>query len=398
MRPPTPDSRRSWAVAGVAFLAMFAAVGAGYAYGVLLPVLVSDVGIDPGAASGVFSVTILVFFLAGAPAGALADRDGPRRVLVAGAAMTGGGLLLASAATGPAALFVGHGLLVGAGMATTFVPLTAVVARVFDRQRVVAMSVAVSGIGVGTLVMAPLVAGLIDVVGWRQAYAGLGVGTTVVLSLCALLLPGPATAQDAPAGEDPVPGGVLGTRDYRVLYGAQVLLALALFIPFALLPAYAQSSGVAPVAAAGLVGLLGLASVVGRLLLGVVARRFGVLSSYRFCYLLIGGSFALWLLPGGSYAALAVFAVAFGIGYGGFVALLPAVVAELFGLARFGTLIGILYTANAFGAGVGPWVAGALVEPYGFLPAALLGLAAGLLAFAVLRRLRVRPLGPERAS
>lgn len=385
-------------MAGAAFLAMFAAVGAGYAYGVLLPVLVSDLGIDPGLASGVFSVTILVFFLAGAPAGALADRSGPRRVLLAGAAATGGGLLLTSAASGPTALVVGHGVLVGAGMATTFVPLIAVVARVFDRRRVVAMSVAVSGIGVGTLVMAPLVAGLIQLVGWRAAYAGLGAGTAAVLLLCTLPLPGAAAApRDGPATERTA-RSVLGTVPYRRLYAAQVLLALALFIPFALLPAYARSSGVASLPAAGLVGLLGLASVVGRLLLGVVARRFGVLSSYRGCYLLIGGSFALWLVPGAGYATLAVFAVVFGIGYGGFVALLPAVVAELFGLARFGTLVGILYTANALGAGIGPWVAGALVEPYGFLPAALIGSVSGLSAFAVLRRLRGSPPTPARAG
>jgi MFS family permease len=386
-------------VAGAAFLAMFATVGVGYAYGVLLPVLVSDVGIDPGVASGVFSVTILVFFLAGAPAGALADRDGPRRVLVVGAGASGGGLLLTSAASGPAALVAGHGLLLGAGMATTFVPLIAVVAKIFDRYRVLAMSVAVSGIGVGTLVMAPVVAGLIELVGWRQAYAGLGVGTAAVLLLCTLLLPGTADAEDdGSAMPDPAARSVLGTRSYRLLYAAQVLLALALFIPFALLPAYAQSSGVAPLAAAGLVGLLGLASVVGRLLLGVVARRFGVLASYRGCYLLIGGSFVLWLVPGGGYAALAVFAVAFGIGYGGFVALLPAVVAELFGLARFGTLVGILYTANALGAGIGPWVAGTLVAPYGFLPAALIGSVSGILAFAVLCRLRGGDPAAEHAS
>lgn len=398
MRPPAPDSTRSWVVAGVAFLAMFTAVGVGYAYGVLLPVLVSDVGIDPGVASGVFSVTILVFFLAGAPAGVLADRDGPRRVILAGAAATGGGLLLTSATSGSTALFVGHGVLVGAGMATTFVPLIAVVARVFDRQRVMAMSVAVSGIGVGTLVMAPLVAGLIDAVGWRRTYAGLGMGTATVLLLCTLLLPGPAPTQHVSAGEDPATRSVLRTRDFRLLYGAQVLLALALFIPFALLPAYALSSGVQPVAAAGLIGLLGLASVIGRLLLGVIARRLGVLTSYLGCYLLIGASFVLWLAPGAGYVLLAIFAVAFGVGYGGFVALLPAVVAELFGMARFGTLIGILYTANALGAGIGPWVAGALVVPYGFLPAALIGLVSGILAFTVLRRLHRNSPAPERAS
>lgn len=380
-------------MAALAFLAMFAAVGVGYAYGALLLHLVADLRISAGLASGVFSVTILVFFLAGAPAGMLADRDGPRRVLLAGALASGAGLLLTSAAAGPAALFLGHGLLLGIGMATTFVPLITAVAQVFDRQRTAATAVAVSGIGVGTLVMAPAVAWLIEQAGWRAAYAGIAAGTAAVLAGCAVSLPrradppGPAGAQTPPEGGGPT-AATLRSRDYRILYGAQVLLALAIFIPFALLPAYAVSAGVAPVAAAGLVGLLGLASVVGRLLLGLVARRAGVLPCYLGCYLAIGLSFALWFVPDPGYPLLAGFAVVFGIGYGGFVALLPAVVDRLFGVARFGTLVGVLYTANALGAGVGPWAAGALVELHGFLPAAAIGLASGTLAAAVLWPLR----------
>ena len=385
----------------VAFLAMFAATGVGYAYGALLLHLVTDIGITPGVASGVFSVTILVFFLVGAPAGILADRDGPRPVLLGGAVAIGAGLLLTSAARGPGALFLGHGLLVGIGMGTAFVPLVSAVAQVFDRHRSAAMGVAVSGIGVGTLVMAPVVAWLIEAVGWRDTYAGLGLGTAAVLTASALLLPHRAGHQ--PPGRTagrtpPSTRSALRSRRYGVLYAAQVLLALALFLPFALLPAYAQSVGMSPVPAAGLVGLLGLASVAGRLLLGVLARRIGVVACYRGCYLLVGLSFALWLLPGDGHPSLAVFAVAFGLGYGGFVALLPSVVAELFGLTRFGTLTGVLYTANALGAGAGPWLAGALVGPYGFLPAGVIGVVGGTLGFAVLGLLERRRTGAAAAS
>jgi predicted MFS family arabinose efflux permease len=393
---PATDSARSWTMAGVAFVAMFTAIGTGYAYGALLLHLVADLGISAAAASGVFAVTVLVFFLAGAPAGFLADRGGPRRVLAFGAVATGGGLLLTSAAGGTPALLLGHGLLLGCGMASTFVPLLAVVAQVFHRHRTAAMGVAVSGIGVGTLVMAPLVAWLIGLVGWRHTYAGIGGLATVVLLGCAWLLPSRPTATIEPAG--PVRRDTtrmtLLSRDYRLLYGAQLLLAIALFIPFALLPAFAESSGVAPVAAAGLVGLLGVASVAGRLLLGVAARRLGLLNAYRGCYAAIGLSFFLWFVPNAGYAPLAAFAVVFGVGYGGFVALLPAVVADRFGVAGFGALVGILYTANALGAGIGPWVAGALVESHGYLPGAVLGLVSGSLGFAVLGRLTAQAPPP----
>lgn len=388
MHRPVVDSPRSWLLVGVAFTAMFVAVGTGYAYGALLLHLVDDLGIGPGTASGVFALTVFVFFLAGAPAGMLADRDGPRRVLLLGAAATAGGLLLTSTAPAAPLLFVGHGLLLGAGMATTFVPLLAVVAGAFDRYRTVAMGVAVSGIGVGTLVMAPLVAWLIDRLAWRPAYAVLAAASFVVLGLCAAVVPGASPSAERRRGGSTTRLEAFLDSDYRLLYGAQLLLAVALFIPFALLPAFAQSRGVAPVPAAGLVGALGLASVVGRLVLGAVADRVGVLTTYRGCYLVVGASFALWLLPDAGHGALLAFAVLFGVGYGGFVALLPSVVAERFGLAGFGALVGILYSANALGAAVGPWVAGALVDEHGYTPAALIGVGCGLTAFAVLARVR----------
>lgn len=388
-----PDSPAAWATAGLAFAAMFAAVGTGYAYGALLLPLTRDLRIGHGAASGVFSLTVAAFFLAGAPAGALTDRWGPRPVLGLGAAAVGGGLALTAAAQGPAWLYVGHGLLVGAGMSTTFVPLLAVVSASFDRHRSMAVAVAVSGIGIGTLVMAPLVAWLIGRLGWRPAYLVLAVAAAAVLLAAAVLVRPPPDRPSA-RGSAPV-REVLATRDYRLLYLAQMLLAVALFMPFTHLPAYAESAGTAPVPAAGLVGVVGAASVVGRLALAPVADRVGALRTYRLCFLAVGLSFVPWLAWGG-YPSLVAHAVVFGVGYGGFVALLPGVLAERFGLAGLGSLMGVLYTSNVLGAGIGPLGAGLLVEDHGYWPAGAAGLACGLAGTLLLTRVR-RP-GPARTG
>ena len=391
--PGGTDSRRGWVTTGVAFAAMFVAVGTGYAYGALLLPLTRDLPIGQGAASGVFSVTIMTFFLAGAPAGVLTDRWGPRPVLLLGAAAVGSGLALTAAAEGAALLYLGHGVLVGAGMSTTFVPLLAVVTRSFERRRTIAVAVAVSGIGIGTLVMAPLVAWLIARLGWRPAYVVLAAAAAVVL-LAAAALVAPAPHRAAVPGDAPV-GGTVRTRDYRLLYLAQMLLAVALFLPFAHLPAYAESAGTAPVAAAGLVGVVGAASVLGRLALAPVADHVGALRTYRLCFLTVGLSFVPWLVAG-EYASLLVHAVAFGVGYGGFVALLPSVLAERFGVVGLGTLMGVLYTSNVLGAGLGPVGAGLLAEDRGYAPAGVLGLVCPLAGAALLTRVGRRPLpGPH---
>ena len=379
-----PDSPRVWLTALLAFAAMFVTVGLGFSCGVLALPASRDLHTDPGAVSGVFAVTVMVFFLLGAPAGMLADRLGTRAVMLMGAVALAGGLVLTSVATSVWMLYAGHGVLVGAAMSSTFIPLTALVSTVALRRRALAVGVAVSGIGLGTLVMAPLVAALIAAVGWRHTYLALAVAASASLALCALPLGGRAApAVRAPAGL----AGLLRTRDHLLMYASQVLLSVAIFTPFAHLPAYGESLGIRPVPAAGLVGILGAASVVGRLALAPVADAVGLFGVYRACFLAIGASFAFWLWPDGGYPALVGHAVVLGVGYGGFVSLLPVLAARRFGTERLGGLLGVLYTSHVLGAGLGPLATGLLVEEWGYAPAGWAGLACGLGAAAVLGRL-----------
>ena len=87
-------------------------------------------------------------------------------------------------------------------------------------------------------------------------------------------------------------------RQYRRLYLATALLGIPLFVPFVYLPSYAEERGVDPVLAAGLVGAIGTASVVGRLALGALAVPLGLLRVFRGCFLAIALSFALWWVAG----------------------------------------------------------------------------------------------------
>jgi MFS family permease len=390
----------------LAFAAMFVSVGTGFSYGALVLPVTRDLDVPQGLAAGVFAVTIMTFFLAGAPAGMVSDRVGARWVLAFGAVVLAGGLALTSRAGSVADLYVGHGVLVGLGMASTFIPLTVVVSASFQRRRTLALGIAVSGIGVGTLVMAPLVAVLIRALGWRAAYLALAVGCGLVLLLAAALVVRPR--HHVAHTEGPPLADTLRTRTYRRLYLAQVLLSVAIFIPFSHLPAYAEEAGSDAVTAAGLVGVIGATSVLGRLALGPVADRIGTLRTYRACFLAVGASFAFWLWPlavaapgtvlvpgpevpvvadpATAYPLLLLHAGLLGIGYGGFVALLPAVLAERFGLAGLGGVLGTMYTANVLGAGLGPLAMGMLIEAYGYAPAGLAGLACGLVATVLLGR------------
>jgi MFS family permease len=385
------DGPRAWSVVAAAFVAMFTSFGVAYSFGAFLLPMSAELGSGPGGTAAVFSLTTLAIFGLGALSGPAVDRFGPRRVVLVGALAMGLGLVLTSRATALWHAYLGHGLGVGLGVACSYVPLVAVVGGWFTRRRTLAVGIAVSGIGLGTLLVAPLAADLIARHGWREAYLLLAAVSTVALVGCALLV------RAAPVATHVEPAPLLSrlrTPAYLRLYVSGLLLSIVLFVPFVHLPAYAASRGAGDVAAATLVGVIGAASVVGRLALGAAAARTGVLRTYQACFALMAGSFLLWLgAPG--YPRLVVFAVLLGIGYGGFVALSPALVASLFGVRGLGGLLGVLYTSAAVGSALGPPAAGAVIGATGeYLPVVLAAVAIGAVATAVVLTVRApSPVG-----
>jgi MFS family permease len=152
------DSARAWRVVAVAFAAMFTTFGIAYSFGAFLLPVSGDLGTGRGATAAVFSFTTLALFGLGGLSGPAVDRFGPRRVVLVGAVALGLGLLLTSRATSLWQAYVGHGLGVGLAVACCYVPLVATVGGWFQRRRTLAVGVAVSGIGLGTLVGAPVAA------------------------------------------------------------------------------------------------------------------------------------------------------------------------------------------------------------------------------------------------
>ena len=381
------DSARGWVMVAAAFAGMFTAFGIAYSFGAFLGPMADEFGASRGATSVFFALTSLTYFGLGALSGVAVDRYGPRRVLLIGGIALGGGLAATSQA---GELWIGlitYGLGVGIAVACAYVPMVAVVGGWFERRRTLAIGVAVTGIGLGTLTVAPLAAALIGELGWRDTHLLLGLVGAAVLVVCALVVARPPV-QSGPAAL--TLGEAVRDRDYRRLYVAMGIIAVALFVPFVHLPGYAERIGVDEVAAAALVGVIGGASIAGRLVLGAVAARTGVVRAFRGCFLAMGGSFALWLV-GGSYWVLVAFAIVLGLGYGGFVAIGPAVVAERFGTPRLGGLLGVLYTSVGIGSAFGAPLAGAAIDASGsYVPAVagclVLGLVAYLIVLGVGRR------------
>jgi predicted MFS family arabinose efflux permease len=384
-RPEGIDPVRAWVTAGAAFASTFVVFGVGYSFGAFFSPIAREFHTNSGATSVVFAVTAACWFLLGLVTGRAGDRWGPRPLLLLGAVALVVGLQVTSRAHSVWVAYLAHGLGVGVAAGCGYIPMVAAVGGSFTRRRGLALGVAVSGIGAGTLVGAPVAAALIAAHGWRTAYQVFGFVGAAVLVACALVTGTPPR----PAGDGRGrPGRLLRDPRFRAIYTATVCASLALFVPFVFLPSFATAQGTRPVAAAALVSVIGVASVLGRLAIGLVAERVGYLRAYRLCFMIAAVSYLVWLLVPG-YPALVVFAAVLGVGYGGWIALGPAVLAELFGTAGLGGTLGLNGTGSAIGVLLGPPLAGLLIDTTGGYRAAIV-LATVLATASALALLRLR--------
>src|SRR5215468_7737282 len=169
-----PRVFHGWFVVAAAFTVTFVGFGSAYTFSAFVESLQRDFAASRGSVSLVFSLAGFLYFGLGVVSGPLADRWGSRPLVVIGMVLTGAGLAIASAARTLVEVYVAYGLGVGLGVGCSYVPALGAVQRWFSRRRGFASGLAVSGIGVGTLVMPPLASLLIAAFGWRQAYLSLG--------------------------------------------------------------------------------------------------------------------------------------------------------------------------------------------------------------------------------
>jgi len=364
---------------------MFTVFGVGYSFGAFFESITAEFDAGSGATAVVFGITISLSFLLGPFTGALTDRVGPKPVALLAAVSLASGLLLTTVVPNIWLAYICYGLFVGLAIACGYVPMVAVVGGWFDERRALALGVSVSGIGLGTLVASPLAAALISTTSWRTAFVVFAVTGGALLTLVALVIErGPASE---PSPQRRSLRELWTIPDFRGLYTAMLFASFGLFVPVVFITPFAEGQGHSSFNAALLVGLIGGASVVGRLAIGGIAARYGAVRLFRLCFMVMAGSQIIWVVADDSYALLIIFAVLFGCGYGGFIALSPAVAAERFGLKGLGGVIGTWYSAAAFGALGGPPLAGWIIDSSGYGAAIIFGCAATLVGWFFLTQL-----------
>ena len=372
-----------WVVVWATFVCLALIFGVSYSFAAFFTSFAGEFAAQRADVSWIFGLSGLVYFVLGTLGGILADRFGPRLVCSVGMVLIALGLLFTSWATALWMVYLSYGLLVGLGIAFVYTPSIANVQPWFTVRRGLAGGIASSGIGAGTLLLPLLVAMAIGPMPWREAMRLLALGVLVLGLLTAALL------RRAPASNKPGVGGTasglslretLRTPTFRWFYLATVLASPVMFIPFAHLSASARDLGLQEAQAVGLVGLIGVGSLVGRFSIGLLADRLGRARTLVLMQLSMCLSYLLWAAAGG-YPLLALYALWFGLSYGSIVSLLPAICMDYFGGRSVASIVGALYSGAALGNLLGPVLAGAAFDRVGHYFGVMAAcLALGLLA------------------
>lgn len=357
------EPRYAWVVVWSTFFSLAVIFGVSYSFAAFFESFAREFSAQRADVSLIFGLSGLIYFVLGAVGGMLSDRLGPRVVCSAGMCCIAAGLVGTSFAQSMHMVYLFYGACIGLGIALVYTPAIGCVQPWFTRRRGLAAGIASAGIGAGTLVVPLLIGMALAHFAWRQAMQLLALGVLVVgLSAAWLLRRAPAaTAQGTAPAQGLRLREALQTTTFRWLYLSVVLGAPTMFIPFAHVSAAARDLGMDDARAVGLVGLIGVGSLVGRFAIGALADRIGRPLTLVLMQASMGLSYLLWQYAQG-YAAFAVFAIWFGLSYGGIVSLLPALCMDLFGARSVSSIIGTLYTGAAFGNLLGPVLAGAVFD------------------------------------
>ena len=365
----------------VCFLVLFFNGGARFAIGLVLHPMAHDLQWSRSA----LSLSVTVFMVLSACAlpfvGQLVDRFGARAVLGASVLLSALGLAAMSFIERPWEALLFYGVVFAIGTAGTSVtPIGVLLSRWFPHRLGMANSIAISGMGVGQLLVISVLAVQLTTFGWRGSFLALGIATLVcVLPLILAMAkagPAPAPAPPAPGtgagarARAPAEGGAATLREALASRRLQLLLLIYVvcgfqdFLVATHMVAFALDEGVDTLLAGNMLALMGLTGLVGVLLAGVLNDRYGPAFPTALCFVLRIVLCALLLLspePTVIFGAALLYGVTFWM-----TAPLTVVFArEVAGLALLGTISGLITMAHHAAGGLGALAGASVFDIYG---------------------------------
>jgi len=413
--------RYALVVVAATFLALLTAAAVRSAPSVLLTPLQESFGWDRATVSTAAAIGIFLYGLTGPFAAALMQTVGIRRTMAGGLALMAGSVLASLFMTEPWQYVLTWGVISGVGSGAVAAVLgAAVVNRWFAARQGLMMGVLTASTATGSLIFLPVMAWLSQQGGWKPVALFAGLGCAIVIPLALLLVPeSPAaigTTRYGARADSPPPARLKQaasatlaiTALFRAGRSPTFWLLFGTFFICGLttnglvgthLISYCGDHGIAPVAAAGLLSMMGLFDLAGTTGSGWLTDRYDPRKLLFVYYGLRGLSLIILPFLDFGPAALSAFAVLYGLDW---IATVPPTVRmtnEAFGEAEAPIVFGWVMVGHQIGAAVAAFGAGLIRQETGsYAPAFLIAGGAGLIAAGLfLRPGPARPTAPQAA-
>ena len=413
---PSPSRIRDKVFYGWVLVAAFLAIGtisngSRRTFTVFFKSFESEFSLTRAVTSGVLSVHMVLSSLFSILGGWALDRYGPRTITLLMGLFIGLSLLLTSQANATWQLFITYGFLFSLGSSGIYIVTMATVSRWFDKKRGLALGIASSGAGLGTLLIAPFATYLISSFGWRVAYAVIGLIAWLIIIPSSRLLrktpdeigvlpdgvkssPG-ETGTEEPRGEDSAQLAGFSlleasrTNNFWLFGSISLLRSICLFLVLTHIVPHATDIGISAAEAAVILSLMSGSTIASRLLIGRVSDSIGRKKTASACALLVAGAM-IWLIWSRDLWMLYLFGIVFGFFYGGLDPSISTLIGDTFGLRSIGVIMGTLNVSWGVGAAIGAAAGGLIFDVSNSYSMAFSGGAVAMLTVALLIALTER--------
>ncbi|XP_066114968.1 monocarboxylate transporter 2 isoform X1 [Saccopteryx bilineata] len=384
---PPPDGGWGWVVVGASFIS----IGFSYAFPKAITVFFKEIqqifNTTYSEIAWISSIMLAVMYAGGPISSVLVNKYGSRPVVMVGGLLCCAGMVAASFSTSVIELYLTVGVLGGLGLAFNLQPALTIIGKYFYKKRPMAIGLAMAGSPVFLSTLAPFNQFLFNTFGWKGSFLILGgilLNACVAGSLMRSLGPKQTTESKNKIGVGSHDSDVKKSiwekinnyldfslfkhRGFLIYLSGNVILFLGFFAPIIFLAPYAKDKGIDEYSAAFLLSVVAFVDMFARPAVGLIANSKLVRTriQYYFCFAIMFTGVCHLLCPlAESYTSLVVYAVFFGLGFGGVSALLFETLMDLVGAQRFSSAVGLVTVVECCPVLLGPPLAGKLVDETG---------------------------------
>jgi len=397
----------SWVVIGILATVQIFASSISMAAGIMVPPL-NDAEGDFGWGLGIIGIAIASYYMFGAiyapMTGWLGDRYGSRWMLFAAAIMYLISMFLLGQVTEVWHFFIFFGVLLSLTQSLAMVPLMSAVSGWFRRRLGVAVGILWGAGGIGTGIMAPLMGGFIEALGWQSTFMLIGVvGGGIMLAMVPFMRSKPADLGIQPYGAKATdPPAVLRdktvdrlrqkvfnqhTRRTKPFWNLPLIHGLGCAghgtVLIYVIPMAFERGAFSSLAQAGIIlTIISLVSVFSRVVTPIMAEMYGTRRMMA-ASLSIQAATVFMLFWSQEAWAFYMFAAVFGIGFGGEWTGYLVINRQYYGEGPMGTIYGWQTTGALIGHAVATALAGLVIYATGSFNM-VMALSVGFSAIGVL--------------